>query len=484
MDTDKCCRYMFAPDGTPKFVNEEWLKLNGFHTMTDLDISSQTGPFWRSIILPEDLTYFEEQWRLACTSKTPTKYEYRLLIRPVDSPNAEHQLRWVEATSFPELDEDNHVIAIQGWLMDISDRKLAENLMSQRLQDALETEKASERFIDMVSHEIRNPLSAILQLADGILTSLSSFTTDSSLIKETVQLNIDAAQTIILCAQHQKKIVDDVLVISKLDSDLLVLSPDRCHPPTLIEKALKMHESELARAKIVATLHVEESLTDNSVGFFLLDESRILQVVINLLTNAIKFTHTSSKRQITVTVGATRSIPTSEAHGVAFAPPRIKRPKPKDSHSSSLDLEPLGEDIHVYFTVKDTGRGLAKDEIDRLFQRFSQASPKTFKKYGGSGLGLYISKELTELQGGQIGVKSDGLGRGSTFGFYVKTRRCNPPLPTPSAEASIRITEFVSSNDDRNVISKTSATKNLEQPSSLHVLGESNMPYSYVNKKS
>jgi len=92
-----------------------------------------------------------------------------------------------------------------------------------------------------------------------------------------------------------------------------------------------------------------------------------------------------------------------------------------------------GDNIYIKFAVQDTGRGLDESERTLLFQRFRQASPRTHVQYGGSGLGLFISRELTELQGGEIGVSSE-RGVGSTFAFYVKARRAeNMPLDTYSA---------------------------------------------------
>lgn len=88
-----------------------------------------------------------------------------------------------------------------------------------------------------------------------------------------------------------------------------------------------------------------------------------------------------------------------------------------------------GEEIFLEFAVQDTGRGLTPEEKKLLFQRFSQASPRTHVQYGGSGLGLFISRELTELQGGEIGVSSEA-GKGSTFAFYVKCRRSIEPKDT------------------------------------------------------
>ena len=96
-----------------------------------------------------------------------------------------------------------------------------------------------------------------------------------------------------------------------------------------------------------------------------------------------------------------------------------------------------GEEIFLEFAVRDTGRGLTPEEKNVLFQRFKQASPRTHVTYGGSGLGLFISRELTELQGGEIGVSSEA-GVGSTFAFYVKCRRSSEPKdPVESTAVSL-----------------------------------------------
>ena len=115
---------------------------------------------------------------------------------------------------------------------------------------------------------------------------------------------IDAAETIILCAQHQKRIVDDILTLSKLDASLLVISPDTIQPPTLVMKALKMYEAEIVRADIVAHVNIEPSYGELDVDWVVLDSSRLLQVIINLLTNSIKFTAGAERREITICVGA------------------------------------------------------------------------------------------------------------------------------------------------------------------------------------
>jgi hypothetical protein len=145
-------------------------------------------------------------------------------------------------------------------------------------------------------------------------------------------------------------------------------------------------------------------------------------VLINLTTNAIKFTTTETSRTIKVILSASTDRPSvSKTSRVNFFPSRSKR--------TDQTLGPDwgdGQEIYLEFAVQDTGRGLNAEEMKLLFQRFSQASPRTHVQYGGSGLGLFISRELTELQGGEIGVSSEA-GRGSTFAFYVKCRKTTEP---------------------------------------------------------
>lgn len=142
-------------------------------------------------------------------------------------------------------------------------------------------------------------------------------------------------------------------------------------------------------------------------------------------TNAIKFTGSEDRRTITVTIGASVQRPSDRPDApVKYFPTRKKNKDvlPEQEWGS-------GEKIYIHFSVRDTGRGLSAEEKKLLFIRFSQASPRTHVQYGGSGLGLFISRELTELQGGEIGVESEA-GSGSTFAFFVAARRSTRPDDT------------------------------------------------------
>lgn len=183
-----------------------------------------------------------------------------------------------------------------------------------------------------------------------------------------------------------------------------------------------MFEGEVQTAGIQMEFVLTDSFTKLAVDWVKIDPSRVLQVLINLTTNAIKFTTTEEKRTIKVILSASRERPSAgSSPTVSYFPMRAKR----TDQTFGPDWGD-GEEIFLEFAVQDTGRGLTPEEKKLLFQRFSQASPRTHVQYGGSGLGLFISRELTELQGGEIGVSSEA-GKGSTFAFYVKGRRSSEP---------------------------------------------------------
>ncbi|KAK3397875.1 putative histidine kinase group protein [Sordaria brevicollis] len=352
--------------------------------------------------------------------------------------------RWVQATLMPVRSTEGVIQSFTGCLSDVSLQKWQLDREKQRKEEAIESKRQQENFIDMTSHEMRNPLSAIIHCADAITATLSrvqelvggdhhgsdsdarSYASEGAAdsqpnyelraeVCELLDNGIDSAETIVGCAQHQKRIVDDILTMSKLDSKLLAITPITVNPIQMVKEALKMFEVEARRVDINLSMVVDKSYYDLGVKYLDFDPSRLKQVLINLLTNALKFTKTGPTRNVTVGLSASLTRPTEATSSVQFIP----RSQERYGDSDAASAQDRGDPTFLTFEVKDTGQGLTEEEKKSLFQRFVQASSRTHVKYGGSGLGLFISRRLTELQNGAIGVASQP-GVGSTFAFYIE----------------------------------------------------------------
>lgn len=404
-------------NGHINYCNEMWWKISG-HAR-----STSTLDAWMESIRDEDRSEVERVWRRLVDGKTAVTHEFRFKHTRglVDGRSVE---TWALMSAYPEKDDRGGLKSIFGCITDISQQKWAEDLQKQRWDEAVEVKRQQENFIDITSHEMRNPLSAILQCADEISSGLNRYKlldtpSQASALGVLVDSCIEAANTISLCASHQKRIVDDILTLSKLDSKLLLVTPVDVQPVTVVQNVLKMFEPELNSNEISGGFQVDQSYRDLAVDWVKIDPSRLRQVLINLMTNAIKFTQGRPTRSIVISLGASKD---AVRNDISYIPPRHPDQADITDEADWAD----GEKINLHLAVTDTGPGLDDDEKKILFQRFSQASPRTHVQYGGSGLGLFICRILTELQGGQIGVLSR-KGEGSTFGFYIKSRKAEDP---------------------------------------------------------
>ncbi|KAK4551845.1 hypothetical protein LTR86_010841 [Recurvomyces mirabilis] len=427
--------------GRITFANDTWYEISGINRK---DGNSHIGTdTWMDAIKDEDKAMVQEWWNDLVMHTQPVTNEFRFKAQWKDR-NGNASDTWALFSAYPEKYDDGRLKSVFGSITNISQQKWAEGIQTRKMEEAVELKRQQENFIDITSHEMRNPLSAILQCSDEITTSLTKFRQSGERVmsEELLTSCLDAGQIISLCAQHQKRIVDDVLTLSKLDSALLLVTPVDAQPLTVVQRALKMHEGELQAADIQLKFVVDQSYRDLDLNWVRLDPSRVLQVLINLTTNAIKFTGTESKRTITVTISASVRKPSDVPNSpVNYFPTRSKRIEAMSSRDWGD-----GEIVYIHFSVEDTGRGLNPEEKKTLFMRFSQASPRTHVQYGGSGLGLFISRELTELQGGEIGVESES-GKGSTFAFYVAARRSVAP---PDPESGIGSKQDPKINDMRS----------------------------------
>ncbi|PVI04962.1 hypothetical protein DM02DRAFT_517556, partial [Periconia macrospinosa] len=278
-------------------------------------------------------------------------------------------------------------------------------------------------FINAITFEMRHPLSAIMQCADDILEcypkadnhfSMPSADRYAAILNQTLY----AAQIIAQCAQHMRQIVDDMLTIPKIESGPFFITPIDAQPESVVSHAVKIFESKAKAADVNMTLHVDQSFRNLNINWMSLDPIRLGQVLINLINNALKATRLGleSPRSIKVILSASKEEPCSAPGNIQFGT-KLTKEDPR-----LIEDWKLGSTLYLQFSVADSGRGLSEHERSTLFGRYDQASPRTHIKYDDSGLGLLISRRLTELQGGAIGLCSEPE-KGSTFSFYIKTRR-------------------------------------------------------------
>ncbi|QDS75399.1 hypothetical protein FKW77_002968 [Venturia effusa] len=346
------------------FGNEKCFEIIGHpkSPLEDLD--------WDSHMHPEDVHKGHEAWRLVLDEKRRAALEWRTRKSWTNAEGIERQC-WVESIAIPELDSNGNVTRVFGIVNDITRHKDMEDLQRTRIEEALEAKLQKEKYCFCA----------------------------------------------MLMCLHQKNIVDDVLTLSKLDSNMISIVPTQSQPAEVVQSTLKMFEGECLKEGIVLSFVQDQSLQDLGMAWLMFDPLRFNQILINLLTNAIKFTRTRPIRKIVITLGIDSHRPSDHwGDKITFA----------ENKTISQDLfdNPAwgtGRETFLWVKVEDTGCGLTAKEQSRLFNKFTQANSRTHIKYGGSGLGLFISKSLTELSNGNIGVSSEP-DIGTTFAFFISTR--------------------------------------------------------------
>lgn len=276
---------IFIMDAVGKYTyrNRRWYDM--FEVAADSDDAMAA---WLNIVFPEDIPKCEGVFSRLIMEKMPVCFELktRMLWTPppeLHQPDggAPPNHKWILCSVYPDLGPDDELLEIVGSVTDISRQKWAEGIQRMRTDSALESKQHLEHFIDTTSHEMRNPLSAIMQCADGILSSYSfgdgnppSPTTYFDLLEQT----LDSAQTIAQCAQHMRHIVDDILTISKLDSSLLVITPVDAQPESVVKHVVKLFSSETKAAGVDLFFVIDQSYRDLGVDWVSLDPTRVLQV--------------------------------------------------------------------------------------------------------------------------------------------------------------------------------------------------------------
>lgn len=250
----------------------------------------------------------------------------------------------------------------------------------EKVEDAT---KVRNEFVSNVTHELRTPVNGILGISRNLLET------------ELDDQQKESVNIIHMCCKNMIAIINNLLDFSKLEAGKFMIEEREFSFREAIDKIIAMNINQVNDKGLKLLLNISPEIPDRIIG----DELRISQILTNLINNAVKFT---SVGQIVVDVVKTMEI---------------------------------NDTVELFFMVMDTGIGIAPEDMDKLFKSFSQVDASITRRFGGSGLGLTIVKELVELMDGEIHVESE-KGKGSTFSFSIRVKRADSEIENSKAYAS------------------------------------------------
>ncbi|MEY4249376.1 MAG: hypothetical protein RJA87_1009 [Pseudomonadota bacterium] len=325
-------------------------------------------------------------------SSEPLRIEHRMI-------HSDGVTAWVRTVLIFQRSETGKLVTAFGVVHDISDRKENEERLTAAKDAADAANRAKSEFIANISHEIRTPMNGVIGVAGALAK-----TEMSPKQNEMVQLIVGSAASL-------QRLLSDILDLSKIEAGHLDIQGTRFDFQAELIDAARLSQA----AAHEKGLNFEIQLRPETMGLFEGDPGRINQVVRNLLSNAVKFTATG-----------------------------------KVSLRAAIEPVPSADGkVWVRIDVEDSGMGFGPENAAHLFKRFSQADNSITRRFGGSGLGLYLSRQIVEAMGGTIGARSTPR-LGSIFSIRIPLRKLpdRSELDLLGPEPSLKIMNSFADNPD------------------------------------
>jgi PAS domain S-box-containing protein len=384
--------------GNVKWVNEAFEQLSGYK------LEEVVGKKAGEVTSGNETNQKQLEYMRAQTIKAlPSTIEV-LLYKKDKTPV------WVSVSNTPTFNSDGSFDQQVAIINDISERKLFEQELIKTREEALQLSKAKEAFLSVMSHEIRTPLNAVI----GITHILMDDNPTEAQMENLKILNFSS--------QNLLSLINDVLDFTKIETGHMLLEKAEVNLKDLVSQTLNTLQFKTAENGVILKSEIDHRIPLYVKG----DHTRLYQILINLLGNAVKFT---------------------------------------EEGEIKLKLDLVAEDkksVKVSFEISDTGIGIQQDKIDYIFDTYTQANSDTARKYGGTGLGLAITKRLVELHHSKITVLSE-IGKGSTFSFTIEFDRSEQEIvAVPGKSDPILINSTILVVDD-NYINRILAQKVLSK---------------------
>ncbi|MCK9225688.1 MAG: ATP-binding protein [Candidatus Muirbacterium halophilum] len=333
------------------YLSEEF----GFKFGTRWGLFSDYGDFKRKYIPEEDYCNLVNSLKLALkNSKGNLRFKHRIV-------NDDNKTLWLRNFGQIIYDSEGNPDRAIGIAEDITEIVLKEDELIKAKEKAEKADKIKSEFVASVTHELRTPMTAIIGFSELMLYE-----------KDLPPKISDYVGVINNSANYLLNLINDILDVSRFETGIIETYPEPVEVKKIIKEVEKIFKPrvELDEVEFIVKYPDKEII-------IITDSVRLKQILINILTNSLKFTKIGK-----------------------------------------IEFEVLIEGNYVVFSTKDTGIGIKANDIDKIFEKFSQADSSISKKYGGLGLGLSISKKLAELLGGFIKVQSE-IDKGSEFKVYL-----------------------------------------------------------------